>query len=472
LVLNKETQQLKLIDFGIALDLKGLSTSRGHDLTEAAPGLLSTAGPSQRQFSFEDRLPYGPLPEDFSSERLEGTLAYLAPEQTGRLNKAVDYRADYYSLGATLYELLAQSLPFEADDPLGLVHCHLAKPAQPLDQRNSQLSSSLSDVVLKLMAKTPEDRYQSAHGIHADLEACLAQLPGAGLGLKTRSQTPSLLVAKTTIGDRFRPGQQDQPPELQLPQRLYGREIELNRLQAARERAYYGCRECLLLVGDAGTGKSALVHALRRTQWGTPGYFVSGKFDQLQRDTPYSAIAQALDSLVQQWLSESLSDLQRWRDRILTALGNNGQALLELIPSLEKVIGPQPALIPLPPQESDNRFRGTFQMFLQAICREEHPLILFLDDLQWGDAASFKLIQLMLCQSELHGFLLIGALRPKEVGPAHPLRLTLSTLQQQKALVQETELKTLSALTANQLIADALKAPLQETEDLAGLVFE
>ncbi len=473
LVLNKETQQLKLIDFGIALDLAGLvergeiaQVNMGQQPGATVPFSASLGFQKQGLFP-EVVAPEHLFSEQLGSERLEGTLAYLAPEQTGRLNKAVDYRADYYALGVTLYELLTQSLPFEADDPLGLVHCHLAKPAQPLDQRNPLISSCLSDVVLKLMAKTPEGRYQSSHGIHADLEACLARL-GLGLG-NTLSPPKQTLTAAPS--ERFRPGEQDQPPELQLPQRLYGRDIELNRLQAARERAYYGCRECFLLVGDAGTGKSALVHALRRTQWGTPGYFISGKFDQLQRDTPYSAIAQALDSLVQQWLSEPLVDLRRWRDRLLSALGNNGQALLDLMPSLEKVIGPQPALIPLAPQESDNRFKGTFQAFLQVICREEHPLILFLDDLQWGDAASFHLIQLMLCQPDLHGFLLIGALRPKEVGPAHPFRLTLAMLERQQALVQETTLESLSPLTANQLIADALQAPLGETEDLAELVF-
>lgn len=448
LVLNRETGQFKLIDFGIALDLQGLL---GHRSPEA----------------------------EADSDRLEGTLAYLAPEQTGRLGKAVDYRTDYYSLGVTLYELLTQSLPFQANDPLGLVHCHLAKPVPPLDQRNPGLSACLNDVVLKLMAKTPEARYQSAHGIHADLEACLAQL-GEG---SSQAQFKSDKVAETTQesattnpnsspGDRFSPGQRDQPLELQLPQRLYGREIELNHLQAAWERAYYGCKECILVQGEAGTGKSALVQALRRCQRGAPGYFIGGKFDQLQRDQPYSAIAQALESLVQQWLSEPLSALNHWRDQIITALGNNAQALVDLIPSLEKIIGPQPALIPLPPQESDNRFKGSVQAFLQAICRKEHPLILFLDDLQWADTASLNLIQLMLCQAELHSFLLIGAFRQNEVGPSHPLRLTLSLLKHQPALVQETQLKPLSLLTANRLIADTVRAPLRETESLAQLVFD
>ena len=381
---------------------------------------------------------------------LEGTLAYMSPEQTGRMNRSLDYRTDFYSFGVTFYELLTNQLPFETNDALELVHCHLAKQPLPPSEINPQIPQVISDIVIKLMAKTAEERYQSAFGIKADLEECLNQL-------QEKQIISSFPIANQDIDDKFK-----------LPQKLYGREQEIATLLSAFERV--STRSELMLIGGySGIGKSVLVQELYKPITSKRGYFIAGKFDQYQRNIPYSAVVIAFQELVKQLLTETEAQLNQWREQLIEALGINGQVIIDVIPEVELIIGKQPAVPELGVNESQNRFNLVFQNFIKVFTKPEHPLAIFLDDLQWADGASLKLMQLLMSGAS-KGLFLIGAYRDNEVRAAHPLILTLEEISKSQSIINRITLSPLELVTIIQLISDTLKTSQERVRPLAELV--
>ncbi len=393
-------------------------------------------------------------PEINSPNLLEGTLAYMSPEQTGRMNRTVDYRTDLYSIGVTFYELLTGQLPFgDAHDPMELVHCHIAKiPVSPHD-RNIAVPTVISALVMKLLAKTAEERYQSAYGLKADLEQCQIQL-----------QT------KDNI-DEFPLGQQDLSNQFQIPQKLYGREVEVQTLMAAFERVSHGNTEMMLVGGYSGIGKSSLVNEIHRPITRQRGYCISGKFDQFKRNVPYASLIQAFQELMRQLLTESQPRLEVWRQKLFAALGHNGQIIIDVIPEVELIIGKQPTVSVLSPTEAQTRFNLVFKEFIHVFTDSEHPLVLFLDDLQWADSASLKLIQLLMSDQESGYLFLIGAYRDNEVNLTHPLMLTLDAIRSGGATVEAIALAPLAVSDITQLIADTLNCQPEKAESLATLLF-
>jgi predicted ATPase/GAF domain-containing protein/tRNA A-37 threonylcarbamoyl transferase component Bud32 len=389
-----------------------------------------------------------------SAAALEGTLGYMAPEQTGRMNRAVDRRADLYSFGVTMYEMVTGRLPFQTTDVMELVHSHIARvPAAP----HAVLANTprvLSDIIMKLLAKSPDDRYQSAHGLKSDLSECLRQLE---------------LNGKI---EPFRLGRHDYVNELRIPQKIYGREPELGILLEAWERASQGEAELLLVSGYSGVGKSVLIHEIHKSIARGDGYFAAGKFDQLNRVTPYAAVVHAFRELIRTILTESSTALAIWSSKLSDAVSGNGQLLIDLIPELELVIGPQPSVPALGPTESQNRFNLTFQSFCRAIPAKDHPLVLFLDDLQWVDPASLKLVQLLLTESNIKHMLVIGAYRDNEVDASHLFALSLAELRKAGANIREVTLRPLDFPTVSRFIADTVSCDLAESEPLARIVFE
>jgi predicted ATPase/class 3 adenylate cyclase len=384
--------------------------------------------------------------------RLEGTLAYISPEQTGRMNRVVDYRTDFYSLGVTFYEMLTGTLPFPATDPMELVHSHIARLPEPPHRIRPGVPEALSAIVARLMAKDADRRYQSAAGLLADLEECRRQW-----------REGQRIVA-------FEPGAADFAPRFQIPQKLYGRAGETEELLAAFERAAGGGLEMAVVRGGAGVGKSALVSELHKPLTLRRGYFVDGKYDQYKRNIPYSGISQALDDFCRLLLAESEDALAEWRDTVLRAVGENAQVLVDVVPALELLLGPQPPVAKLPPQETTNRFLLVFQRFIAAISREEHPLVLFLDDLQWADSASLNLLKALLTDAENRFLLLIGAFRDNEVDAAHPLTLMQSEARQEGATIHAIDLRPLSVEHLAELLRDATRGDSAEAGRLAGLV--
>ncbi|NEQ97072.1 MAG: AAA family ATPase [Cyanothece sp. SIO2G6] len=416
IVYNPQTEQLKIIDFGIS--------------TRLSQEFMTVLPPSQ----------------------LEGTLAYIAPEQTGRMNRGIDYRSDFYSLGVTFYEILANKLPFETTDPIELVHCHIAQQPVPVDTLVPDIPLAVSNIVKKLLAKIPENRYQSARGIKADLESCLNQLKSQG------KISP------------FPLGCQDVTEKFHLPQNLYGREQEVSQLLTAFDQISQGETRMVLISGYSGIGKSALVHEIHKPITRQRGEFISGKFDQFQRDIPYSAISQAFQGLIRKLLSEPKITLQTWKHKILEALEDNGQIIIDVIPELEKIINQQPPVDQLGRTESQNRFNLFFQRFLDVFCRKEHPLVIFIDDLQWADLPSLNLLEKLISDSNNKYFLIIGAYRDNEVISTHPLLYTLERINQAQVPIDKITLSPLNNKYINQLIADTLSCNTETSTPLAELI--
>ncbi|MDB9515330.1 AAA family ATPase [Kamptonema animale CS-326] len=446
ILINPETKQVKLIDFSIA-------------------SLL----PRETQTLINPNV-------------LEGTLAYISPEQTGRMNRGIDYRTDFYSLGVTFYELLTGDLPFQSNEPMDLVHCHIAKTAPLVHEINPQIPFVISEIVKKLMAKNAEDRYQSALGLKYDLEKCLTQLQESG-------QIQYFEIACRDVCDRFT-----------IPDKLYGRETEVETLLQAFERvanppesplrpppesplakgehppqsplAKGGHRgvEMMLIAGFSGIGKTAVVNEIHKPIVRQRGYFIKGKYDQFQRNIPFSAFVQAFRDLMGQLLTESESQIQQWQSKILAAVGENGQVIIDVIPELERIIGQQPAPPQLSGTAAQNRFNLLFQKFTQVFTTAQHPLVIFLDDLQWADSASLKLMQLLMADT---GYLfLIGAYRDNEVNSTHPLMLALSEIQKAQAIINTITLLPLSQEQVNQLVADTLKSTESWAGTLSQLVYQ
>ncbi|OCQ99336.1 serine/threonine protein kinase [Nostoc sp. MBR 210] len=385
---------------------------------------------------------------------LEGTLAYLAPEQTGRMNRGIDYRADFYALGITLYQLLTRQLPFVSEEPLELIHCHIAQVPMSVNQVNPDVPPMVAAIVAKLMAKNAEDRYQSALGLKYDLEHCLSQYKETG-----------------TIVE-FKLGQRDLCDRFTIPEKLYGRETEVQVLLDAFERVAVGTTELLLVAGFSGIGKTAVINEVHKPIVRQRGYFIKGKFDQFNRNIPFSAFVQAFRDLVGQLLSESDTQLQHWKTQTLAALGENAQVIIELIPELERIIGTQPPAVELSGTAAQNRFNLLFQRFIQVFTIPEHPLVMFVDDLQWADLASLNLIQVLMSESQTGCLLLLGAYRDNEVFAAHPLILTLNGMEKAGVKIHTITLQPLTFTSLNHLIADTLHAPASIVQPLTELVIQ
>lgn len=391
-------------------------------------------------------------PEIKNPNILEGTLAYISPEQTGRMNRSLDYRTDFYSLGATLYELLTGRTPFIGKDAMELVHCHIAREPVPPCELDSSIPEAVSDIVMKLMKKTAEERYRSTRGIRADFEECVRQLSAYGRI------------------SAFRPGMRDVSDRFLIAQKLYGRENESASLVEAFNRVGRGGKELMVVTGYSGIGKTSLVREIYRPVTERRGIFISGKFDRLQRNIPYRAIVSALRHLVRQLLAETGSVLASWKERLKEALGSNGGVITELVPEVSLIIGPQPPARRLPPTEAMNRSNLVFQRFIRVFCKPEHPLVIFLDDLQWADSAALHLIELMMGDERMKSLFILGAYRENEVGAGHPLLLALDEIEKAGASISRVALTPLSDRNINQLIADSINSPLDETKALAKLV--
>jgi PAS domain S-box-containing protein len=420
-----------------------------HIVVDCADELVRLTG-----FGLASRLPrerQAPAPP----ETIAGTLAYMAPEQTGRMNRSVDTRSDLYALGVTLYQMLTGGLPFTAADPMEWVHCHIARRPVPPAERLNEIPGTVSAIIMKLLAKTAEDRYQTAVGLEADLRRCLAEW-------ETQRRI-----------DDFPLGAHDTPDRLLIPEKLYGRAGEIERLLAAFDRVVKSGRPELVLVsGYAGIGKSSVVNELHKVLVAPRGLFASGKFDQYKRDIPYATLAQAFQSLIRPLLGMSDAELTGWRDALEDALGPNGRLIVDLVPELKVIIGEQPTLPELPPQDAQRRFQLVIRRFIGVFAQSEHPLVLFLDDLQWLDAATLDLIEDLLTQSDLQHLMLIGAYRDNEVTAAHPLRRKLEAIKTAAGKVAEITVAPLARADLGQLIADALRCEPERAAPLAQLVQE
>ncbi|RMD98042.1 MAG: GAF domain-containing protein, partial [Bacteroidetes bacterium] len=385
-------------------------------------------------------------------DRLEGSLAYISPEQTGRMNRQIDHRSDLYSLGVTLYEVFSGQLPFDAKDSMELVHAHIARVPVPLFELNPGIPRTLSDIVMRLMSKNAEDRYQSAYGLREDLQRCMLQW------VHTGAIQP------------FELGESDFSGKFQIPQKFYGREKETAALMEAFERVAAGSLEMVVVSGPAGVGKSALVNEVHKPITGRRGYFIAGKFDQYQRNIPYYSISQAFNEYCNLILTESTAMLQGIRKKILDAVGQNGKVLTDIIPNLVHIIGEQPEVEKLEAREATNRFNLIFQKFLRVISNAEHPLVLFIDDLQWADMASLKLLQVLLSDEQNRYLLIVGAWRDNEVPEGHPLLSSLKELEPR--ITARLTLGSLSQDHVRELICDALSWTEEEAAALSELVYQ
>jgi PAS domain S-box-containing protein len=388
-------------------------------------------------------------------ETIAGTLAYMAPEQTGRMNRSINSRSDLYALGITLYQMLTGYLPFIAADPMEWVHCHIARKALPPSERSKDVPRPVSTIIMKLLAKTAEERYQTAGGVERDLRRCLADW-------ETQRRI-----------DDFPLGLDDVPDRLLIPEKLYGREREIETLLAAFDRLVKsGAPELVLVSGYSGIGKSSVVNELHKVPVPPRSLFAAGKFDQHKRDIPYATLAQAFQSLVRPLLSKSDAELSGWRDALLEALGPNGRLIVDLVPELKFIVGEQPSVLQLPLHQAQSRFQLVFRRFIAAFARPEHPLVLFFDDLQWLDAATLDLLEDLLTQPDVRHLLVIGAYRDNEVTATHPLTHKLDAIRQAGGQVQEITLAPLASEHIGQLIADAIHCEPERAASLAQLVHE
>ncbi|MFL9822159.1 AAA family ATPase [Tolypothrix campylonemoides VB511288_2] len=418
ILINPTTHQVKLIDFSLA-------------------SLLPRENPTL-----------------ISPNLLEGTLPYLSPEQTGRMNRGIDWRSDFYSLGVTFFELLTGQLPFCSSDPIELVYSHLAKQPPKAHSINPEIPLVLSNIISKLIAKNPEDRYQNVLGLKHDLEKCLHQW----------QENQSI--------DIFELGQQDISERFAIPEKLYGREKEVDIIIESFNRVCAGKTEFMLVAGFSGIGKTVVVNAVQKPIVRQRGYFIRGKYDQFQKNIPFSAFVQAFRDLIQQLLSESDAQLQQWKAKLLLALGENGQVIIDVIPELENIIGEQPSVIELSGNAATNRFNLLFKKFIQVFTTQDHPLVIFLDDLQWADSASLKLLQLLLSEFDIRYLLLIGAYRDNEVFAAHPLLATLEEIGKLSVTINTITLSTLKKCHIKHLIADTLICSSEIAETLMELVYQ
>jgi diguanylate cyclase (GGDEF)-like protein len=421
-LINPRTQQIKLTDFGI-------SASITHDHKPSA------------------------------NKAIEGTLPYMSPEQTGRINRSVDYRTDMYSLGILFYEMLTGMLPFQSRDPMELIHAHIAKVAIPPSSLNAEVPEVISDIVMKLMSKNPEERYQNGFGLLADLEQCVRQLDKYG------------------HIELFELATKEISPKFHIPQNILGREVEMLYFLDTFERLFESptgrlgsAGEMILVSGQPGVGKSMLVSQIQLPVVARHGFFISGKYDQFRRDVPYSAMIQAFLGLVRQLIAEGEESLLAWRERLRHALGKNGKVISDLIPSIELIIGKQPEVPVLGLEESQNRFHFVFKNFLRSFSSSEHPLVLFLDDLQWADLASLNLIRTLVTDEDIRYFLFIGAYRDNEVDPRHPFSHSIDAIAKDGVEMNRIEVLPLDIEIVTQMVAKLLRCEPEQAIALADIV--
>ncbi len=388
-------------------------------------------------------------------EVIAGTLAYMAPEQTGRMNRSIDSRSDLYALGVTFYEMLTGVLPFAASDPMEWIHCHIARRPVPPSERLTSVPSQLSAMVMKLLTKTGEERYQTAAGVEADLRECIAAWESSG-------RIDPFPLARRDASDR-----------LMIPERLYGREREISVLLAAFDRVVaQGTTELVLVSGYSGIGKSSVVNELYKVLVPSRGLFASGKFDQYKRDVPYATLAQAFQSLLRPILGQNEEELTRWRLVLQEALGKNGALVTNIVPELELIIGKQPEVIGLSPQETQQRFQAVIRRLVSVFAQEKHPLALFFDDLQWLDAATLDIFEQLVTHPEVRHLLLVGAYRDNEVRRFDPLMRTLDEIRKTRARVDELVLAPLARDDVEHLISDSLHCDRRHAQPLSQLVQE
>ncbi|WP_271412232.1 AAA family ATPase [Pseudomonas sp. Q1-7] len=420
-----------------------------HILVNCADGQTRLTG-----FGLTSRLPRErQAPEPL--ETIAGTLAYMAPEQTGRMNRSIDSRSDLYALGVTFYQMLTGVLPFVAADAMEWVHCHIARKAVPPAEREAAVPPVISRIVMKLLAKTAEERYQTAAGVEHDLKRCLADWQ-----------------RQRRIRD-FPLDERGAPDWLLVPEKLYGREREVEALMSAFGRIVNsGTPELVLVSGYSGIGKSSVVNELHKALVAQRGLFASGKFDQYKRNIPYSSLAQAFQSLVRTLLGKSDAELADWRAALLDALEPNARLLTELIPELKLIVGEPAPVAELEPQQAKRRLLLVFRRFIGVFARAEHPLALFLDDLQWLDAATLDLIEDLLGSSDLRYLMLIGAYRDNEVDATHPLACKLQAIGSAGGRVEAIRLSPLSTAHITQLVAESLHCAPEHVEPLARLMHD
>jgi serine/threonine protein kinase len=417
IVFNPQTNHLQIIDFGSARTLS-------------------------------DAVPVG------ETQMLAGTLSYMSPEQTGRMNRPIDWRTDFYSLGVTLYELFTGNLPFETTDVLELIHAHIARRPRMPSEMNAEVPGGVSDLIMKLLAKNPEDRYQSTRGIEADLVECLERLENTG-------RIHPFPLARQDVSDKF-----------QISRKLVGRQKELDILAAAYDRVNRGGKEMMLIAGPAGVGKTALVLEAGNEFARHQGLFLQGQFDATDRNVPYAVIVAAFHDLVRQLLTENRERLTLWRDRILATIGANGQVLLDLIPDATAIVGKQPPVMALEPAAAQRRIKQVLLNFIRIFCRPEHPLVLFLDFLNLADPASLDLVQSLMVDDGIDFLLLIGAYRDEETAADHPLHQARQALEEQGAVVGQMDLANLNSEDLAQVTAETLRCDRQTAAPLVHVLME
>lgn len=384
---------------------------------------------------------------------LEGTLAYISPEQTGRMNRAIDYRTDIYSFGVVLYEMFTGELPFRSEDLMELVYCHIAKMPRSPSEVKTTIPETIAAVTMKCLNKSAEDRYHSAYGLKNDLEECLQLLS---------IKTPGVFI----------PGLRDVYDQFQIPETLYGRENEKEQLLKAFERASHGGAELLLVSGYAGVGKTSLINEAQRPIVQKRGYYIAGKFDQFKKNIPYSALIQAFQDLVRQLLSESEQSLSCWRNQILRALKSDGQVIIDIIPEIQYIIGKQPPAQELDSQAAENRFYILFTSFIKAFLSDEHPIVIFLDDLQWADSASLKVLQLFVTDDSIRHLFIAGAYRDNEVDATHLLSEAIREIQKENGRIEFMEIKLLELKSVEQLVCDTFHSFSQNITTLAHIIYQ